>query len=114
MVSDHQRNTSRLFPILLRLQTSFPRCVKRSLNLFIQVLLIVASRKKMLFKFAGSILKNLFLRANASESERLAIRDGSFTVNGVATIHAKILMFVRGFDMQVSPDPAVFQVDSRV
>ena len=67
----------------------------------------------MLFEFAGSILKNLFLRANASESERLAIKDRSFTVSGVANIHAKILVFVRGFNMQVSPDSAVFQVDSR-
>ena len=114
MVSDHQRNASRLFPVLLRLQTSFPRCIKRSLDLFIQVLLVVTPRKKMLFEFAGPILKNLFLRTNTSESERLAIGDGSFTVNGVATLHAKILVFVCGFNMQVGPNTAIFQVDSRV
>ena len=110
MVGDHQRNASRLFPVLLWLQASFPRCVKRSLNLFIQVLLIVAPRKKMLFHFAGPILKDLFLRTNTSESERLAVWNGSFAVFGVAALHAKVLVFVRGFDMQVRLNPAVFQV----
>ena len=33
---------------------------------------------------------------------------------GVATIHAKILVFVRGFNMQVNLDPAIFQVDGCV
>ena len=62
----------------------------------------------MLFKFMGPLFKILFLRANASESERLAERDGSFTVYRVATIHAKILVFVHGFIMQVGLDSAVF------
>ena len=114
MVSDHQRNTSRLFPVLFRLQASFPRCIKRSLNLFVQVLLFVAPRKKVLFQFAGPILKNLFLRANTSKSERLAVRNGSFAVFRVAAIHAKVLVFVRGFDMQVRLNPAVIQVYGRV
>ena len=62
----------------------------------------------MLFEFKGPIFKNLFLQANASESERLTKRDGSFTVYQVATVHAEILVFVRGFDMQVSLDSAIF------
>ena len=45
-----------------------------------------------------------------SESECLAIRDRTFTVCGVATIHVKTLVFVCGFNMQVSPNPAVLQV----
>ena len=57
MVSEHQRNTSRLFPVLLWLQASFPKYVKRSLNLFGQVVLFVAPRKKVLLQFVGSILK---------------------------------------------------------
>ena len=82
--------------------------------MFIQVLLIVTPRKKMLFEFAGPILETLFLRANVSESEHLAIGNGSFAVHGVATIHAEILVLVRGFDVQISRDPAFFQVDGRV
>ena len=62
----------------------------------------------MLFKFTGPVFKILLLRANASESERLAERDGSFTVYRVATVYAEILVFVRGFNMQVSLDSAVF------
>ena len=110
MVSDHQRNASRHFPVLVQLQTSFPRYVKRLLNLFSQVLLIVTPRKKVWFQFAGPILKNLFLQTNMSESERLAVRNESFTVFGVAAIHANVLVFVHGFDMQVSLNPAVVQV----
>ena len=71
--------------------------------------------KKVLFiKFVGPIPKNLFLQTNISESERLAVGNGSFAVYGEATIHAKVLAFVRGFNMQVSPDPAVIQVGSCV
>ena len=68
----------------------------------------------MLFKPAGPNLKNLFLQTNSSESERLAVRDGSFTVYKVATVDVKNLVSVCGFNMQVSPDPAIFQVDSCV
>ena len=66
----------------------------------------------MLFEFTGPIFKILFLRANASE--RLAERDGSYTVYQVATVHAEIPVFVCGFNMQVSLDLVVFQVDGRV
>ena len=62
-----------------------------SLYLFTQVLLIVAPQKKSLFEFASPILKTLVLRANVSELERLAIRDGILTVCGAASIHVKIL-----------------------
>ena len=103
MVSDHQRNAA-----------SFPGCIERSLNLFTQALLLVAPRKKMLFMFMGPILENLFLRTNSLESERLAVMDRSITVYMVATVHAKILVSVHGFNMQVSPVPAVFQVDTVV
>ena len=58
--------------------------------------------------------KDLFLRTNTSESERLAVCNGSFTVFGVTTIHAKVLMFVRGFDTQVRLNPVVVQVYDRV
>ena len=68
----------------------------------------------MLFEFVGPILQNLFIRANKSESERLATEYRSFIVCEVATIHAKILVFVRGFNMQVNPDPTVFQIGNRV
>ena len=62
----------------------------------------------MMFKFTGPVFKILFLRANLSESELLAERDGIFTVHRVATVHAEILAFVHGFNMQVSLDSAVF------
>ena len=62
MVSDHQRNTSRFLPVLLWLQTSFPGCIKHSLDLFIQVLLIVAPWKKMLFEFVGPMHNKLCTR----------------------------------------------------
>ena len=115
MVGDHQRYTCRFFLVLLQLQARFPRYIKYSQNLFIQVLLIVTLQKKVLFTFAGRIPKNLFLQTNTSESERLAIGNGSFAVYGVENIHAKVVVFVRGFNMQVcNPDPAVIQVDSCV
>ena len=43
----------------------------------------------------------------------MAIGDGSFAVYEMATIQVKILVFVRGFNMQVSLDLAIFQVDSQ-
>ena len=68
----------------------------RSLDLFIQVLLIVSLWEKLLFKFTGPVFKILFLQANVSESECLAERDGSFTVYRVASVHVEILVFVPG------------------
>ena len=59
-------------------------------------------------KLTGSISKILFIRANALESECLAERDGSFTAYWVATVHEEILVFVHGFNMQVSFDLAIF------
>ena len=76
------------------------------------MLLIVALQKKILFKFAGPILENLFLRTNMLELEHLAVRDKSFRVYKVATVHVKMLVSVCGFNVQVSPDPAIFQVDN--
>ena len=108
MISDHQRDTSRLVPVPFRLQASFPRCIEHSLDLFIQVLLVISPCKKVMFEFTGSVFKVLFLRANASEAERLAKRNGSLTVYRVATVHAKVLVFVRGLNMQVRLDSAVF------
>ena len=60
------------------------------------MLLIVAQREKMLFELVIPILRNLFLRAKLSESECLAVRDRSFAVHRVASVHAEILVFVRG------------------
>ena len=48
-----------------------------------------------------------------SEPEHLAVRSGSFTMFGVAVIYAKVLVFVRGFDMQVRLTPAAVQVYGR-
>ena len=57
----------------------------------------------------------LFLQSNVSESERFVIGDRSFAVKRMATIHAKVLVFVRGFNIiQVSFNPAVFQVEIHV
>ena len=78
------------------------------------MLLIVTQRKKILLQFVGPILKNLFLQTNMSESECLAVWNGSFTVIGVAAIHAKVLVFAYGFDMQVRLNPAVVQVYDHV
>ena len=78
------------------------------------MLLIVTPQKKVLFKFARPIPKNLFLQTNTSELERLALGDGSVAVYRVTTIHPKVLVFVCGFNMQVSPDLAVFEVDGCV
>ena len=75
---------------------------------------IVTPQRKVLFKFLGPIPKSLFLRTNTSELERLAVANGGFAVYGVATIHVKVVVFVCGFNMQVSPDPAVIQVDGCV
>ena len=66
--------------------------------------------KKVFFQFTGSIFKNLFFRTNTSESECLAVWIGSFTAFGVAVIHAKVQVFVRGFNMQVRLNPAVIKV----
>ena len=68
----------------------------------------------MLFQFEGPILKNLLLRTNPSKSELLAVQNGSFAVFSIAVIHAKVLVFVGGFDMQVRLNPAVVQVYGRV
>ena len=70
--------------------------------------------EKILFELAGFIFKYLFLQENESESEQLAIGDRSFIVKRMATIHVKVMVFVRGFNMQVSSDLAIFQVDSCV
>ena len=40
--------------------------------------------------------------------------DESLTVFGVAAIHVKVLVFVRGFDTQVCLNPAIVQVYSCV
>ena len=61
MLSDHQRNASRLFLVLLWLQASFPGYIKYSLNLSTLVLLIVAPREKLMLEFVGPILRGLFL-----------------------------------------------------
>ena len=70
--------------------------------------------KKLFFKFVTPIPKNLFLRTDTLESERLAVEDGRFVVYGVATIHAMVLVFVRGFNMQVCLDQAAFHVNGCV
>ena len=65
----------------------------------------------MFFKVAGPLQQIFVLRTNSSEAERLAIRDGYFTMFRMATIHMKILVLVCGLDVQVSLNPAVLQED---
>ena len=45
-----------------------------------------------------------------SESEHLALQNGSFTVFGVAVIHVKVLVLVCGLDMKDCLNPAIVQV----
>ena len=52
-----------------------------------------------------------FFRANSSEAERLAVWNGGLAVERVATVHAEILMFVRGFSVKVRTDMAILEVD---
>ena len=66
----------------------------------------------MLSELTGPILRSLLPQTNSSESECLAVRDRSLRVHREASVHAKILVSVRGFDMQVNSDSAVFYVDS--
>ena len=75
---------------------------------------IVAPQKEVLFKFAGPIPKNFFLQTNTLESEHLAVGDGSFAVYWVITIHPKVQVFARGFNMQLSSDLGIFEVDGCV
>ena len=65
------------------------------------------------FEFAGPLLK-MFLRENSLEAKRLAIRVWYFAMVWVAAIHSEVLVHVRGLDMQVNTNLAVFQGDPRI
>ena len=69
------------------------------------MLLAVAPLQEVFFKFPGLLDEIFILRTDSSEAERLTIRDGCLAVLGMATIHTEIMVFVRGFDVQVSLDP---------
>ena len=75
------------------------------------MLLAVAPLQEVFFEFAGPLDEVFLLQTDSSEAEGLAVRDGFLAVLGMATIHTEILVFVRGFDMQVSLDPVILQVD---
>ena len=76
-----------------------------------RLLFVIAPLEKVLFQVTGSSAKIFLLQADSSETERLAVWDGGFTMHRVATIHAEILMFVRGVHMKVCTDLPVLEVD---
>ena len=44
----------------------------------------------------------------------MAVRNGGLAMEGVGTVYAEILMFVRGFSVEVCTDLAIPEVDPRV
>ena len=73
------------------------------------MLLVITSLKKIFFHFMSPFMKIFFLQTNSSERERLAVRNGGLAMERVATIHAEILMFVRGFSVEVCTDLAILK-----
>ena len=56
-------------------------------------------------------MKIFLLQGNSSKAECLAVQNGGLAMEGVATVHAEILMFVRGFSVEVCTDLAILEVD---
>ena len=64
-----------------------------------------------MFEVCGTPKEVILLQPNPLETERLAVVDGIFAMLRMATFHVEELMFVHGFDMQVSLHLSVFEVD---
>ena len=56
-------------------------------------------------------MKILFLQTDLLEAECLAVQNGGLAMQGVATVHAQIMMFVRGFSEEVCTDLAILELD---
>ena len=59
-------------------------------------------------------MKIFLLRADLSKVEYLAVWNGGLAMERVATLYAKILMFVHGFSVEVCTDLAILKVDRSV
>ena len=57
------------------------------------------------------IFLKIFLLQTSLKAERLTVWNGDLAMEGVATAHAEILMFVRGFSIEVCTDLAMLKVD---
>ena len=55
-------------------------------------------------------MKIFLLRTNSLKAERLTVWNGDLAMEGVATVHEEILMFVRGFSIEVCTDLAILKV----
>ena len=71
------------------------------------MLLVIASLKKILFHYASFLIKIFFLQTDSLEAERLAVRNGGLAMERVATVHVEVLVFVRGFSVEVCIDLAI-------
>ena len=66
---------------------------------------------KYFFRSADINKEIIFLRTNPSEVKHLAVGDGGLAMLEMATVHMEGLMCVRGFDVQVSLNSSVLEVN---
>ena len=56
-------------------------------------------------------MKIFLLWTNSSKAEHFTVWNGDIAMEGMATVHAEILMYVGGFSIEVCTYPAIFEVD---